>query len=350
MKKVQSRFCFLFVTLLLFSGSMRLHGQASDALGPFRTQTIELQEGWNAVYLEIEPKQTDPNVLFEGTPIEIAAAYLRPVTAQQFVDSPNDLFTDRKGWGVWYQSDRADALLTDLYAIQAHGSYLVYSESAYTWQLEGTPFYGTALWHPNAYSLVGFPINTSDAPTVENFFAGVDAHASLKVYRMLDGRWTLITAPESTLMETGVAYWTHSSGASSFSGPLRVDFQAKALGGMIFTMNGAEQSLVLSNTSPYPQMLTLSLNGGETGVIPLTYEVITINGLDQEVDSSSVALESGMSVGPLEPGMSLILDLGVAGDLVTQTLMTTTLVVSSDAGVRLGIPIVSARADLDTND
>ena len=57
--------------------------QAGDGIGPFRTQTIQLEAGWNAVYLEIEPRKGEPSALFAGTPIEIAAAYMRPVTAME---------------------------------------------------------------------------------------------------------------------------------------------------------------------------------------------------------------------------------------------------------------------------
>ncbi len=343
-KCVQSVFCAVIVGMLGTS----LAAQESSPLGPFRTQVIELKAGWNSVYLEIEPLSTDPDELFEGTPIEIAAAYLRPVTSQQFVESPSDALNDRKGWNVWYQEDRPDALLSDLYAINAHGAYLLYSETDYTWQLQGVPYFGSATWHPNAYSLIGYPIDAAEAPTIENFFAGVGAHAELKVYQMVDGRWNLITEPASTLMESGVAYWTYSKGASEFAGPLQVDFKTESLGGLIFTANIGMQQLVLTNVSPFPQQLTLNLEAGASGLIPLAYQVTEVNG-DEPLNTSNRPLNDGMTIGPVESGASVILNLEVVRSEVSQSLMTTTVVVASDAGVRIEVPIVSARTDLESS-
>lgn len=350
MKKIQFRFCsVLTAVLLLLGASVRSHGQVEGALGPFRTQTISLKSGWNAIYLEVEPLEAAPDLLFEGTPIEVVASYFRPVSPQQFVESPNEVIVDAKGWNVWYRQDRDDALLTDLYAIQAHGSYLVYTESDYVWQLQGAPSFGAAQWHPNAYSLVGFPLNAAEVPTVENFFSGIGAHANLKVYSMQDGRWNLISEPEATYMEIGEAYWIYSEGASDFKGPLQVNFKAESLGGMIFTANTNAQELILTNVSPYPQQLTLSLEAGASGQIPLAYEVRELNG-DEPIGTSSQRIEDGMAIGPVESGASVVLNLEVVRSEVSVPLMTTILVVSSDAGMRVDVPIVSTRPDLEASE
>jgi len=347
MNRALSRFCSAAIVLLLgvVSGSL-LHADGADALGPFRTQTIELEAGWNAVYLEIEPLQTDPNLLFADTPIEIVSAYFRPVSAQQFVESPNEVLADPKGWNVWYRPGRDDELLTDLYDIQAHSSYLIYSESAFTWTFSGASFFGTAQWHPNAYSLVGFPIDAAQAPTVESFFAGVEAHEDLKVYRLVSGSWSLVTAPAATLMEAGTAYWTHSVGSSEFQGPLQVDFNSESIGGLIYTLETGAQRLVLSNVSPYPQALELSLVAGDNGQIPLAYGVLQINGDTDSVQRTVTPLNGSLQIDALEAGQSAVLELEVRQSEVRAELMTTTLVVTSDAGLRIEIPVVSVRRDL----
>ena len=351
MKKFHSRSCFLLVALsLLFSAGVRLHGQISTGLGPYRTQTIELVAGWNAVYLEVEPTTSEPADLFAGTPIEIVAAYFRPVTAMQFIDSPNELLADRKGWSVWYAPERDDALLSDLYAIQAHQAYLVYTETPYTWSFEGAAYFGHAQWHPNAYSLVGFPIDAAETPTVQNFFAGVDAHAALKIYRMVNGRWNLITATASTLMEPGKAYWVYSEGASAYAGPLAVQFRAESVGGLVYTINSGAQELTLFNDSPYPQQLNLSLIAGATGQIPLAYAVPELNGDNGAIATSSVPFADTLTISALEPGESVAIQLEVIQSQITQSLMGTTLVIVSDAGPRIEVPIVSVRLDLESSE
>jgi hypothetical protein len=319
---------------------------ASDGAGPFRTQTIQLEEGWNAVYLEIEPRKTDPSQLFAGTPIEIAAAYHRPVTAMEFIDSPDQALPDRKGWNVWYAPHREDAVLGNLSAIQAHHAYLLYAKEAHTWSLEGTPFHGSARWHPNAFSLVGFPIDAAEQPTVAGFFSGADAHSPLKAYRMSGGQWSLISQPEQTLMKPGAAYWVHSDGASDFRGPLTVNFPGSASGGLVFNTAASTRTLELRSTSPNPQYLTLTMQGGTTGLLPLSYVVRVLDAPGQPVDAVSVPLTQGMRLGPLESGSAFFLDLEVAQEAVTAPVMATTLTISSTAGPRLEVPLVSLRSDL----
>ena len=321
--------------------------ESAVGVAPSRTQVIELAEGWNSVYLEVEPVETDPDELFFDTPIEIAAAYLRPVTSQQFVEGPTQVLSDPKGWNVWYSPSREDALLTNLYDIQAHRSYLLFSKEAFTLNLSGIPYYGTAEWHPTAYSLVGFPIDAAQAPTVENFFSGVDAHEDLKIYRMVSGVWQLITNPSATLMESGVAYWTYAAGDSIFEGPLQVDFRSESLGGLVYTSGSGAQRLVFTNVSLYPQSLDFTVEPGEQGSIPLAYEVLDYNG---EVDSVTQRLDplgDSLSVPALEAGQSMVLNLQVIQSQVTAPLSAATLIIFSDAGLRIEVPIVNVRSDLE---
>lgn len=347
MKKLQSRSCFLLVSLLLFNAGMRLHGQA-EGVGPFRTQTIELEAGWNAVYLEVEPLETEPSALFAGTPIEIVAAYFRPTTAMEFIDSPSEVLPDRKSWNVWYAPERDDALLSHLFAIQAHHAYLVYTEAAYTWSLEGSPYHDTIQWHPNAHSLVGFPINAAERPTFANFFTGskAQAHASLQVYSLEDGRWVLVTNPESVFMEPGVAYWTYSAGASEFSGPLIVDFANSSAGGIVYSETSGAQQLTITNVSIYPQTLSLALQPGTTGLLPVAYIIRSLDGENGSIESISVPFPETLTLGPLEAGQAFSLDLEVLQEAVTVPVMSATLSIATDAGLRLEVPLVSIRGDL----
>lgn len=318
----------------------------AEGVGPFRTQTIQLVAGWNAVYLEIEPAKGDPSTLFAGTPIEIAASYFRPVTAMEFIDSPSEVLPDRKGWNVWYAPQRDDALLSDLSAIQAHRAYLLYSGRAYTWSLRGTPFHGSAPWHPNAFSLVGFSVDPAEPPTIASFFAGAAAHSPLKIYQMVGGRWSLITDPARVPMKPGAAYWTYSKGASNFRGPLTVEFSGSASGGLVFDEATTTRTLEIRNVSPFPQNLTFTLLGGQTGVLPLSYVARILDQPDRPVAAVSIPLTEGMKLGPLEAGAAFLLELEVAQEAVSVPLMSTTLTISSNAGPRVEIPLISTRADL----
>lgn len=343
-----SAFRLAIVIAAIVAASFPAHGQIAqeEGIGPFRTQTIRLEAGWNAVYLEIEPLKGDPSALFEETPIEVAAAYMRPVTSMEFIDSPNHVLPDRKGWNVWYAPGRDDSLLSNLGAIQAHHAYLLYTGTAYTWSLKGTPFHGAARWHPNAFSLVGFPIDPAEQPTVAGFFAGAAAHSPLKIYRMVGGKWSMISDPARVLMEPGAAYWAYSQGASEYRGPLSVDFSGSSAGGLVFNETTSTRRMEIRNVSSYPQHLTCTLQGGKTGVLPLSYVARVLDGPAGPIEAVSVPFTQGLKLGPLEPGTAFILDLEVEQEAVSVPVMNSTLSISSTAGPRIEVPLVSLRGDL----
>lgn len=313
--------------------------------GPFRSQSIQLQQGWNAVYVEIEPRKGSPTELFQGTPVEIVAAYNRPVTPMQFIESPGEVLPDRKGWNVWYAPHRDDRVLTNLSAIQAHNAYLIFAKTAFTWTFEGTPFFGSARWHPNAYSLVGFPIHAAQAPTVAAFFGNAAPHTPLRVYRMVSGQWSLITNPAQVLMQPGAAYWVYSNGASTFGGSMDVTFGGSSSGGIVFSAESPSRTIQIRSTSAFPQNLTFSLQAGENGLLPVSY-VVRVLELPANDDKVPVPLTSGAQFGPLEANAAFELELEVAPESMNQSVMASTLVITSNAGSRVEIPLLSVRQDL----
>lgn len=341
----------LTVTLLagcgfIFPGQAAL-GQVEPApAGPFRTQTIALEAGWNAVYLEVQPLDSDPTALFAGTPVGIVAAYLRPVTPLEFVNSPGEILPDRKGWNVWYAPEREDALLSNLYSVQAHHAYLVYSEVEYTLQIAGIPYSGSVKWHPNAYSLVGFPVNLAEQPTLTALFAGSEAHEPLKLYQMVDGKWVFVTNPEQVLLQPGKAYWVYTEGATSFPGPFEVRFANQAAGGLIFGDGSPPQEIVLTNKSSFPQELTLQLQAGTAGALSLAYQLDAVNGPNEPIETLTLPFPETLEIGPLEAGQSFSLSLDVVQSRVTQPVLGANLIITSDAGLRHDVPIISIRRDL----
>lgn len=328
--------------------SLAGQGVDADGLGPFLTQTLNLKAGWNAVYIYLEPQVGDPDDLFSGTPISIVATYFRPSTSMQFIDNPNAILDDRNAWSVWYAPDRDDTLLTDLYSIQSHRAYLVYSESVYTWQLQGTPFFGRTEWHANSFNLVGFHTNPADIPTVASYFNNASAHLPLQIYTMNSGKWVRVINPESTQMSPGAAYWAHSKGASNFSGPLRVDFPTSAAGGIPFTVDQDTTNLTVKNVSEFPLELTVTLEAGNTGLIPLAYLVRALNTTDAPMETLSIGFPQSLSIGPLEPGQSFALSLQVVQSEVTVPAMSTTLRIATDSGQLVDVPLILYREDLDT--
>jgi len=347
-KSLRGGLALLIASIASIFSTSALCGQSDSGLGPSKTQQIELTSGWNAVYFEIQPLLTDPNELFEGTPIEVAAAYYRPATSMEFIDSPSELLGDRKSWSVWYAPEREDALLSNLYYLSAHTCYLLYSEEDYTFNLSGVSYFETAPWYPNAFNLVGFPVELTEQPTLANFFDGASSHDPLRIYTMVGGVWTLVEDPASALLEPGVAYWIYSDRSSQFSGPLAISFKNQSAGGIIFNPDVLLKDIKICNEASYPQNLTLSLEAGTAGLVPLEYVVTVLDGPNEPVERMAITMPTSMEIGPLEPGQAFNFSLQANQALVSEAVSTTNLVIVSDAGSRIEIPIVNIRNDLIT--
>ena len=147
-------------------------------------------------------------------------------------------------------------------------------------------------------------------------------------------------------MEAGVAYWTYAKGDSEFSGPLQIDFSTESFGGLIYREDSNAQEIVFKNVTPYPQEITVSLVAGKTGLIPLSLGILKINGEEQPIDRVSLPFGDSIEIKALEAGESFLLDLEVRQMEVNVPLMASSLAVSTDAGVRIEIPLVSIRQDL----
>ncbi|MBK1791222.1 hypothetical protein [Persicirhabdus sediminis] len=348
-KKFCAPMISLFVGLSCYIQSA--NGQTGDSPegnGPFTTQEIALKKGWNAIYLELEPINNQLNEVFAGTPIEIVSAYSRPVTAMEFIDSPDEILPDRKHWNVWYAPSREDAVFSNLSVLQAHHCYLVFSNEAYDLNIKGAAFFGNAQWHPNAFNFVGFPIDSAGKPTMTQFFDSALAQSELKIYTLKQGNWVLVTQPSAEMIEPNTAYWVYSDGASDFTGPIKVDFNDSSRGGMVYNQNVSSKELVLKNVSSFPQSLTLSLVHGESGQLPVSYLVRSLGSVDQPIEVVAQPLNDDLSIGPVEPGASFKLNLQVDQELISSAVTSATLSITSTAGQRIDIPMVSLRSDLVT--
>ena len=64
-----------------------------------RIQTIQLEAGWNAVHLAVEPSERAPDVLFADTGVDIVATYDTVGTFGQFSTDPAVDMLRQLGWG-----------------------------------------------------------------------------------------------------------------------------------------------------------------------------------------------------------------------------------------------------------
>jgi hypothetical protein len=193
------------------------------------TQTLTLQPGWNAVFLEVEPTDNLPSEVFAGLPIESVWTRAETVASAEFIQDPSEATFNRTTWLGWFAPGRADAFLSNLRTLQANRAYLIKvgDSSSISLDLEGTLSFRQTVWVPDAYTLRGFPTDKNAPPTFDQYFQHSSAHmdsaagsSSLEAYRLVNGQWTRVVPSET--IRRGEAYWIYTHGASDYSGPLHL--------------------------------------------------------------------------------------------------------------------------------
>jgi hypothetical protein len=233
-------------------------------------QTITLQPGWNAVYVELEPTQSDIETVFAGMPIASVWRWLPQKGGAEFIRDPAEGLQNVEGWFAWFPQPRPEAFLTNLYTISANTAYLVKLEGSASRQITitGNPRLRPARWQSDAFSLVGLPVAPSGAPTFAEFFSASPAHVGQPVYELSSsGQWQLVAAPSNRTIQSGRAYWIYTKGNSNYQGRLQVVLdQDEALE---YTASLEEIRVVLRNRSGVDGTFQIERLGGNT--LPMSF-------------------------------------------------------------------------------
>ncbi len=203
------------------------------AQGQTVTQTLRLQPGWNAVFLEVVPADASPGAILKDLPVESVWARTEAVVSAEFIQDPSEASFSQSGWLSWFPSTRPEAFLSQLKVLQPNRPYLVKmgGTTPVDLQLSGTPSYRRSAWSPDAYTLLGVSAQTERPPTFREFFAASSAHfdpatgaPSFVAYRLVNGQWSRVGLDEP--IQRSEAYWIYTRGASEYSGPLDVKLEA----------------------------------------------------------------------------------------------------------------------------
>ena len=237
------------------------------------TQTVVLQPGWNAVWLEAQPVDPAPAAVFAGLPV--ASVWLRTerLEAAQFIQDQDEVPFNEPGWLVWLPSTHPGAeILTTLFAVRGGRAYLVRLEgnAPVNWTLTGRILASPLAWVPDTFNLVGLPVDTGAPPTFGAFFAASAAHLEATanrrqpMYRLnAAGQWTL--ASDTDRLRRGEAYWVYTQGASSFGAP--VEARPEFGTGLDFGPALRQQRLHLRNRTPGMRRVEVHLQGAPPGVL-----------------------------------------------------------------------------------
>jgi hypothetical protein len=255
--------------------------QPASAAADF-DQTITLQPGWNAIYLQVTPDVADIEAVFAGLPIQSVWRYFPTETGTVEVTDPVDGLMTVTGWFGYFPQPRPEAFLSNLFTVTANQAYLVNleSSSSVTITVSGRPQLRPRRWISNSFNLVGLDVDPANPPTFGEYFADSPAHAGQPVFTLdANGSWQEVTSPSTTLIESGRSYWVFTAGASKFQAPLST--QTDLGDDVDYRTALDEQRLVLENNSPFVRNVTLRrLPGGDN--IPLSFELI-----DEETGENS---------------------------------------------------------------
>jgi hypothetical protein len=248
--------------------------------GTDRTQSLELEPGWNAIFLEVDPDASAPADLFENTPVDVVASFTAAGKMAQFTDEPTADMLRAYGWHVWYAPSRADHFLTTLYAIKGGSPYLVHATTNATLEVSGSAAPVRPNWVPNAFNFTGFTVQTPGGPTFSEFFAASAAHQSLNVYRMTGGTWRKLQDPGAAAMRSGEAFWIFCEGKSAYAGPVQVTTPSSfglqfspAKGDALSFRNLAQHPVtvtlehIVDADAPVPLLATMLVHDQESGTI-----------------------------------------------------------------------------------
>jgi hypothetical protein len=340
----------LLKMLPLAAGIVLLNASATGAAAAEsamkRTQTISLTAGWNAVFLEVEPLDVAPAKVFEGKPVDIAAAYFAHEAPTQYVNNPGTQLFKGLGWGVWYAENRPDAFLKSLNAIYGQQAYLIHATQPFQWKVEGLASMGAVKWQPNSYNLTGFGVASPGAPSFADFFAASPAHRGQAVYRLVNNVWKQVTNPAAEAMRSGEAFWVYCKGPSDYQGPLTVETSPRS---GLLTLDSSG-SLVLRNQTDHPVTPLLEHVTVDSLPIPLSINVRLTGDLSGPLKTGSVekpAAAWSQPMPPLEAGARIGIPLTARTAEMTAAQQGSLLKITTDMGTELWVPVVSRRVDLE---
>lgn len=249
---MKSHICGLaYLIVLLLNGEWAVEGQ-------WVTQRIQLQPGWNAVFLEVQPEPRECDAVFSGLPLESVWRWNRRFTSVQFINDPNQLIAEPDAWLAWINPAHPVARKSTLFIVEGGLPYLIKSTNTtpVTWSLKGQPVRRPIEWLSDSLNLVGFPLSETGQPTFQALFAGASGLTNQPIYRMDSaGRWVQVLAPATSSPAHGEAFWIRSVGTPVFQGPVQIALNSRL--GLDFGRTLTEDTVRLKNNTTVPLTLTV---------------------------------------------------------------------------------------------
>jgi hypothetical protein len=231
--RLSSRIGTITLFILIATGSS--HAQWLD-------RSFQMQPGWNAVFLDVEPYPNDCQAQFNGKPVRgVWARRDAGPTVHAVVPVSQLLQTDLQ-WRVFYPQHSTHTDISNLTTLEACRAYLIHASEAFVWNLVGSPEIVDREWLTDGLTLTGFHTAPGETALFNQFVTDTDAGGPPLVYQLsLDGSWQQVTDLGQAITPS-VAYlvkgkflhgagpaWVEMAYGKSFSYPRNVMRQALKL-------------------------------------------------------------------------------------------------------------------------
>ncbi len=233
------------------------------------TETVELDAGWNAVFLHVDSSHLELDSWIGSDTNNPITQIWRwsPPDSVQFVDAPQNPIQPVSGWVNWVRNDPESAL----HLLAGDTAYLVESASAYTWSVKGRPVPPRREWNGDGLNLLGFPTVPVNPPKFDAFIAQASELQAqeVEIYRyaglVLDSTNPARIFPSlyrASSVVRGEAFWIRSGTVfNRYFGPFEVVLSGSD--GIQFYERLSIGSLRLRNYSPNPLTVSMELLASE---------------------------------------------------------------------------------------
>lgn len=196
---------------------------SAPAPAQWLNQTIQLNEGWNSVFLEVEPYPPECRRQLKGLPIKTVTTYDPDLSSVEFIQNPAQLTPDLPEWRFFFPVGDPREFSNSLHVFRANTPYLIECTEPFDWTIVGKPVFRTQEWKPDSYNFVGFHVDPDQPPALADWFGPSNAHQPIDFWKLdAEGYWEKVYTTATTPIESGEAYWIFTNGQSDFQGPVTI--------------------------------------------------------------------------------------------------------------------------------
>lgn len=267
---------------------------ATFAQAQWEEQTLSLSEGWNSVFLRVQPHPSPCDDVFGGEPRIRSVRRWHPRSPDdvQYDETAGSVLPEGGSWLAWFPSNHVDRPLLDLAETIGGAAYLIEVSSGVplTLGITGRPMALSYTWEAGIYHFVGLPSVESTPVNFSTFFAPVRDYIPVEfsqggeIYRVKsDGSHARIFQPAMAVIDPLTCYWIKAAERVEYTGPISVKVESPR-GWMDFGRRLVPQYLELRNETDATRGISIRHEasgtpppGGEpiAGSVPLKFAVVT---------------------------------------------------------------------------